>query len=70
VAAYVEEMTEMVRCAHCGDIIGVYEPMVRVEDGRARRTSALAERGADGPPAPSFHDACYPPAAEPDEREQ
>lgn len=32
------------RCAHCGDVIGVYEPLVAiVDDGLVRETSRAAE---------------------------
>jgi hypothetical protein len=31
------------RCARCRDVIGVYEPLLHVVDGIARRTSRAAE---------------------------
>jgi hypothetical protein len=47
-------------CERCGDVIGVYEPMIYVVDGSAVRTSRAAmdptrENGA----GPAFHAACY-----------
>jgi hypothetical protein len=46
------------RCRRCGDVIGVYEPMVVVAEGRAHVTSRAAERG--GPPAGDwYHEDCY-----------
>jgi hypothetical protein len=47
------------RCAYCGEVVGVYEPMVLiVPEQPPRRTSRLAE---DGLPAGSVvaHEACY-----------
>jgi hypothetical protein len=52
-----------VRCAHCRDVIGVYEPMVVLVDGVRVRTSRAAERGAHGPGAKRYHEACFARAA-------
>jgi hypothetical protein len=45
-------------CELCGEVIGVYEPLVRIVDGRLRRTSRAAEpelaAGDD-----CYHDSCY-----------
>jgi hypothetical protein len=35
-------------CASCGDVIGVYEPMVVLTDGCARTTSIAAEGSRHG----------------------
>jgi hypothetical protein len=43
------------RCAGCGEVIGVYEPLVHVVDGIAHRTS----RAADPQLAATQPDACY-----------
>lgn len=43
------------RCASCGGVIGVYEPLVQVVDGIARKTS----RAADPHLARAQADACY-----------
>jgi hypothetical protein len=50
------------RCRHCGDVIGVYEPMIVITDGRARSTSRAAEIEAGGPLEQCYHDACCEPA--------
>jgi hypothetical protein len=48
------------RCEHCEEVIGVYEPMIVLDGGRARATSKAAERddtwmlGGE-----CFHAACY-----------
>jgi len=42
------------RCSHCGDRIGVYEPLVAIDDGRARETSRAAE-----PEMTHTSDLCY-----------
>ena len=50
------------RCEHCGDVIGVYEPMLIVEDGEVRETSRLREQAADCEPASvegCFHELCF-----------
>jgi hypothetical protein len=55
-------VTPLTRCEICGEVIGVYEPMVCVGDDGVRRTSALAEPPRRSDPEHSFHGACYPPA--------
>jgi hypothetical protein len=52
-------MSEALRCRHCGEVIGVYEPTVRFVDGQAHETSRalepdMAERASD-----YYHRACY-----------
>ncbi len=52
-------MREPIRCRHCGDVVGVYEPLVALIGGSAHETSlavdaTLAEREAD-----FYHRACY-----------
>lgn len=51
-------MSQALRCDHCGDVIGVYEPLVRVLDGRAYESSRALE-----PACPTrgehYHRACY-----------
>jgi hypothetical protein len=46
------------RCDRCGDLIGVYEPLVALEDGTARGTSLAAEGHAGGA-ATYRHRACH-----------
>ena len=48
------------RCTGCGEVIGVYEPLVRVLDGRARITSRAAEHDACRADEACFHAGCYP----------
>ena len=51
-------MNEMLRCHHCGEVIGVYEPLVVYVDGRSRETSRAREPHAGGDGEPVFHSAC------------
>jgi len=54
-------MPDRPHCAHCGDVIGTYEPMIRVEDGEPRMTSAEAEQdGEHLAGGERYHAACYP----------
>jgi hypothetical protein len=53
------KLTEQLRCAHCGDVIGVYEPLVALVDGRARETSLAVEQALAGDAASGYHRACY-----------
>ena len=52
-------MHEPMRCAHCGDVIGVYEPLVLLTGGEPRTTSAAAEPQIGDEPGVLFHRACY-----------
>jgi hypothetical protein len=48
------------RCLHCGEVIGVYEPMVVLVDGQARSTSrAAAEQDEEALAGERYHHACY-----------
>jgi len=50
----------MARCRHCGDVIGVYEPLVLVdEDGISRVGSCAAEPGLASEPGERYHHPCY-----------
>jgi hypothetical protein len=50
----------VVSCALCGEVIGVYEPMVVVVDGQVRETSQAAEdAAAEAVAAVRYHRACY-----------
>lgn len=51
-------MDEKLRCAHCGDVIGAYEPLVVLHDGRACDTSK-AEMDDGGRLGECYHRACY-----------
>ena len=50
---------EKSHCVHCGDVIGAYEPMILVEDGKPRKTSASAEQDGDPHSGECYHAACY-----------
>ena len=52
-------MNRTVRCRHCEDVIGVYEPMIVLCDGHARRTSRAAEPDVGEEPREYYHHACY-----------
>jgi hypothetical protein len=47
------------RCGHCDDVIGVYEPIVVVHDGVPVRTSRAASELEQLSDKPSFHAACF-----------
>jgi hypothetical protein len=46
------------RCRRCSDVIGVYEPMILLVDGRACETSRAAEPDA-GAHGDLYHRCCY-----------
>lgn len=51
---------ERLRCAYCGDVIGVYEPLVVVSGDQLRSTALAAEPdAASDPDAVYLHDACH-----------
>jgi hypothetical protein len=50
---------EKLHCVHCGDVIGAYEPMILVEDGKPRKTSTSAEQDRDPHAGDYYHTACY-----------
>ncbi|MGO9320578.1 MAG: hypothetical protein ACLQBY_07230 [Solirubrobacteraceae bacterium] len=52
-------MDEPMRCAHCGDVIGVYEPLIATAEGRARETSLAAEALSASRGTDCYHRACY-----------
>jgi len=53
-------MDQVPRCARCGDVIGVYEPVVVVEDGGApHRSSYAAEPELARAHGKRYHRACY-----------
>ena len=47
------------RCGACNDVIGVYEPLVRVIDGSVRHTSRAAEPLLPYPGERLYHLGCY-----------
>ncbi len=52
-------MSQALRCDHCGDVIGVYEPLVRVLDGRAYESSRAREPACPTGGGEHYHRACY-----------
>jgi hypothetical protein len=50
---------EWPECKHCGDVIGVYEPMIVVIEGQTRETSRAAEPGTGDLLGDCYHGACY-----------
>jgi|GEM_PF-1536715 hypothetical protein len=52
-------MSEPLRCIHCGEVIGVYEPMTTVVDGRPVETSRAADAAAVPAGAMHYHRACF-----------
>lgn len=59
-------MSALPRCEHCGEVIGVYEPLVRILDGRPHHTSrALEPSSQDGE---HYHRACFERLEDQDER--
>jgi hypothetical protein len=47
------------RCVQCGDVIGVYEPLVAIEPQGPHLTSVAAEPGGFSVGAACFHAACH-----------
>jgi hypothetical protein len=47
------------RCARCNAVIGVYEPLVKVADDRAYRTSQAAEPNIAADDGFLYHGHCY-----------
>jgi hypothetical protein len=54
-----QSMTPMLRCDHCDDVIGVYEPAVIVLSDQARLTSRAAEPSLIFEPGERYHRSCY-----------
>jgi hypothetical protein len=52
-------MSGTVRCRHCEDVIGVYEPMIVLCDGQVRGTSRAAEPNVGSDASECYHRACY-----------
>jgi len=55
-----QDRQEAIRCRYCGEVIGVYEPLVTCISGAPVRTSRAA-LGSDTDLAerPSYHADCY-----------
>jgi hypothetical protein len=52
-------MSQWLRCHHCGEVIGVYEPLVGVLDGQAYETSRALEPSCADRGGELYHRACY-----------
>jgi hypothetical protein len=52
-------MPEVWRCVRCGDVIGVYEPVVVCLDDEVRESSRAAEPSLPLPRAEHFHRDCF-----------
>jgi hypothetical protein len=50
---------EAVRCVHCGDVIGVYEPLVAQTGDEVRETSRAAEPDVAEHGAQLYHRECF-----------
>lgn len=46
-------------CHHCGDVIGVYEPLVLETASGRHDTSLAADPGVLQNDHPGYHQACY-----------
>jgi hypothetical protein len=51
-------MQERLRCRHCHDVIGVYEPIVIHAEGEWREASLLSEQ-VEPPLGECYHRACF-----------
>ncbi len=52
-------MSQVLRCDDCGEVIGVYEPLVRVLDGLAYESSRAREPACPARGGEHYHRACY-----------
>jgi hypothetical protein len=52
-------MSEALHCRRCGEVIGVYEPLVRVLDGCAQESSRAVEGFSSDRANEHYHCACY-----------
>jgi hypothetical protein len=52
-------MSQAQHCDDCGDVIGVYEPLVAIVDGHARELSRAADPHAAAHATQRFHRDCY-----------
>ncbi len=53
------EAMETFRCKRCGDVIGVYEPLMVCGERQARVTSRAAEPDMKAVGGTHYHRACY-----------
>jgi hypothetical protein len=55
----LDPLPPRLRCRHCGDVIGAYEPMVVETHQGPRETSLAADPALYETEHPCFHRACY-----------
>jgi hypothetical protein len=54
-----EGSSQMLLCRHCGDVIGMYEPLIVQTSTERRETSLTAEPRLPIETAAFYHRACY-----------
>jgi hypothetical protein len=52
-------MAETLHCKDCGEVIGVYEPLVTLVDGHPREISQAADPHVGSHTDECFHRACF-----------
>lgn len=52
-------VSEVLRCRRCGDVIGVYEPLIRVTEGRLLESSRAVAPELSDDDAEHYHRACF-----------
>ncbi len=52
-------MHTTLRCKRCDDVIGVYEPMIVLDEGHARATARAAELDGTKLDGELYHPACW-----------
>ena len=51
--------TGTLRCQLCGDVIGMYEPLILLTNHAVRETSRTAEPGLAATAGDHYHSECY-----------
>ena len=64
--AYRGEGSGLPRCRHCGDVIGVYEPVILRSPDGDRRTSRIAEPHLFTGEGAWYHELCFDLLDDPD----
>jgi hypothetical protein len=54
-----EQGRQILRCTVCDDVIGIYEPLVHIDDGLPRPTSRAAEPSVTRSKGQCYHLECY-----------
>ena len=58
-AARRRAVSKDAHCLHCGQVIGVYEPLIRLVEGRAQETSRVLDPQVAEAEGHCYHRACY-----------